>query len=339
MKVFFEDLDKFHPNSKFTSDSSEENVAFLDLNVKLKQAKIETDLHVKSTDRHQYLHYTSSHREHTKRSIVFSQGLKVSRICSQGEDFTKHTTEMRSWFYKRGYPKGLVEKEMRKVKFSGYTRRNKREKKGVPFVITYHPSLKNIGRIINQNLYILYINEEVKSVFTPAPITSFRSARKLSSYLVRAKLYPLERSVGSVQCKGKRCQTCHNVKETQTFTSTTTDKTFKINHQLNCNDKCLVYLLTCNVCLKQYAGQTVEEFRYRWNNYKNNGRNYQEYGTCMQQHPFEDFSEKGHHSFLKDVSITLIDKTDPSNPLQRENYWRNILKTMAPWGLNVEDCV
>ena len=333
-KVFLEDLNKFHPNLKFTCDSSEENVAFLDLKVKLKQGKIETDLHVKSTDRHQYLHYTSSHPEHTKRSIVFSQGLSVSRICSQAEDFRKHTTELRSWFYKTGYPKGLVEREMRKVK-----RRKEREKKRVPFVITYNPSLKNIGRIINQNLYILCINEEVKTVFTPAPMISFRSARKLSSYLVRAKLYPLERTVGSVRCKGKRCQICHNVKETKTFTSTTTGKIFKINHKLNCNDTCLVYLLTCNVCLKQCVGQTVEEFRYRWNNYKNNGPNYQEYGTCTQQHLFEHFSEEGHHSFLEDVSITLIDKTDPSNPLQRENYWRCILKTMAPWGLNIEDCV
>ena len=85
---------------------------------------------------------------------------------------------------------------MGKIKFSGYTKRNKGEKKGVPFVITYHPSLKNIGRIINQNLYILYVNEDVKSVFTQAPIIYFRSARKLSSYFVRAKVYPLERTVG-----------------------------------------------------------------------------------------------------------------------------------------------
>ena len=56
-------------------------------------------------------------------------------------------------------------------------------------------------------------------------------------------------------------------------------------------------------------------------------------------HLFEHFSEEGHHSFLEDVSITLIEKTDPSNPLQRENYWRSTLKTMVPWGLNVEDCV
>ena len=94
--IFFAD---FHPNLKFTSDSSEENVSFQDLKVKLKQGKTETDVHVKSTDRHQHVHYTSSHPEHTKRSIVFSQGLRVSRICSQAEDFRKSTTEMRSWFF------------------------------------------------------------------------------------------------------------------------------------------------------------------------------------------------------------------------------------------------
>ena len=152
---------------------------------------------------------------------------------------------------------------MGKVKFSGYTRRNKREKKGIHFVITYHLSLKDIGRIINQNLFILYLNEDVKSVFTPAQMISFRSARKLSSYLVRVRLYPFGRTVGSVQYKGKRCQTYHNVKETETFTSTTKGKTFKINHKLNCNDKCLVYLLTCNVCLKQFVGHTLDKFRCR----------------------------------------------------------------------------
>ena len=35
LKVFLEDLNKFQPNLKFTSDTREENVAFLDLKVKL----------------------------------------------------------------------------------------------------------------------------------------------------------------------------------------------------------------------------------------------------------------------------------------------------------------
>ena len=66
LKVFLEDLNKFHPNLKLSIISIEENVAFLDLKVKLKRGKIEMDLHVKSTDRHQYLYYTSSYLEHTK---------------------------------------------------------------------------------------------------------------------------------------------------------------------------------------------------------------------------------------------------------------------------------
>ena len=74
------------------------------------------DLHVKSTDRYQYLHYTSLNPEYTKRSVVFSQSLRVSRICSLAEDFRKRTTEVRAWFYKRGYPKCLVEKEIGKPK-------------------------------------------------------------------------------------------------------------------------------------------------------------------------------------------------------------------------------
>ena len=54
---------------------------------------------------------------------------------------------------------------------------------------------------------------------------SFRSARKFSSYLVRAKLYPTERIVGSYKCGGKRCEVCINVNETSKFTSTVTGET------------------------------------------------------------------------------------------------------------------
>ena len=58
-------------------------------------------------------------------------------------------------------------------------------------------------------------------------MVDFRSAGKLSSNLVSAKICHLERIVGSVQCKGKQCQNCFNVKETQTFTSTTTVRVLK----------------------------------------------------------------------------------------------------------------
>ena len=89
---------------------------------------------------------------------------------------------------------------------------------------------------------------------------SYRSARKLSIYLVRAKLYPLERKFGSEKCDKSRFEVCLNIEETDTFMSTTTGESFKINHKLNCDDDSLIYLLKCKCCGKQYAGESTDEF-------------------------------------------------------------------------------
>ena len=101
---------------------------------------------------------------------------------------------------------------------------------------------------------------------------SFRRARNLSSYLVSAKLYPLERQTGSRKCKKASCQVCDNISETNKFASSVTGEEFLINHKLNCSDKCLIYLLCCKVCDIQYMGETTNYFRHRWNNYKSNHR-------------------------------------------------------------------
>ena len=205
-----------------------------------------------------------------------------------------------------------------------------------PFVLTYHLLFKSI----NKNLFLLYMNNEVKEVFTPKPTISFRSVSKKSSYLVRAKLYPEEKTKGSLDCGSKRSKVCLNVNETSTFASTVTSETYIIKYKFNCNDKCLVYLLTCDCCQKQYVGQTVDEFRFRWNSYKSNCRKHQRGETCMQQHLYEHFCSCNHNCFICDVSVTFIDKTDPSDPLKREDYWRSTLKIMALFGLNVEEsCV
>ena len=54
----------------------------------------------------------------------------------------------------------------------------------------------------------------------------------------------------------------------------------------------------------------------------------------MQPELFEYFAANNHNCFLTDSCITLIDKTDDSEPTRREEYWRKVLKTVAPYGLN-----
>ena len=139
---------------------------------------------------------------------------------------------MKTWFSQRGYPQKLIETETSQVKFS--SRRvfpRTKVEKGVPLVVAYDPLLKTIRKIIYDNLCLLYMNEELKHYFTAGPMVSFRSSRKISSHLVRAKLYPVERSVGSFNCKSPRSQICTYVNETDSFTSTVTEETNKINHK------------------------------------------------------------------------------------------------------------
>ena len=91
------------------------------------------------------------------------------------------------------------------------------------------------------------MNEETKEVFSPRPMVSYRSPRKISSYLVRAKLYPLDRVAGSMKCGNKRSEVFMNVSETNTFISNATGETYKIDHKLTCDDNCLISVLTLSV--------------------------------------------------------------------------------------------
>ena len=130
---------------------------------------------------------------------------------------------------------------------------------------------------------------------------------------------------------------CLNVSETDVFQSFQTKEQYKINHQLNCNDKCLIYLLSCKVCGLQYVGSTTDKFRLRWNNYKENNRKAKRGEEHMQPLVFEHFYLNDQNGFLENCSITLIDKTDWSDPTRTDEYWRRLLRTVTPYGLNTID--
>ena len=72
---------------------------------------------------------------------------------------------MKPLFLRRSYPEHLIDTEMEKVKFKPREKTDKCKLKGVPFVVTYHPPLNCLHKIIRDNTYLIYINEEVKNLF------------------------------------------------------------------------------------------------------------------------------------------------------------------------------
>ena len=87
--------------------------------------------------------------------------MSESRLCSFKQDFVDYSEKMKTWFSKQGYPDKIVEIEMKKVNFDESRSKTKSATR-VPFVVTYHPRLKISGKIIHENLNLLYMNDKVK---------------------------------------------------------------------------------------------------------------------------------------------------------------------------------
>ena len=99
---------------------------------------------------------------------------------------------------------------------------------------------------------------KIKKHLLLGPMVSFRGERKLSSYLVRTKLYPLERSVGSFKCNGKRSQVCINVAESKLSWQ---ERVIVSTAMTNALYICLLN----NKCKMQCGGKTFDDFCLQWN--------------------------------------------------------------------------
>ena len=101
---FVLELNSYHTTIKFTVNwSTCRRSHILDTRVYIKNGQVETDLHVKPTSRHQYLHTKSCHPKHCKTAIPYSQALRIKRICSEWENLSLRINQLKYHLSRRGY--------------------------------------------------------------------------------------------------------------------------------------------------------------------------------------------------------------------------------------------
>ena len=84
-----------------------------------KSNQLATDLYVKPTNTHQYLHASSCNVSHCKKPIPFRQELRLNRIFSENVYFDKGCNELEVWLKERSYSDKLVRGQILKArKFS-----------------------------------------------------------------------------------------------------------------------------------------------------------------------------------------------------------------------------
>ena len=143
---FVSALNNVHDTIKFTVGISETQVNFLDVTVyKDQNGTISTGLYTKPTDAHMYLHYTSYHPQHQKKSIPYSQAIRLRRICSTPELFRQATSQLFNNLLLRGYPKQMIKTAIQRATDKGRltlllpATTQKSQTKIIPFTVIYNP--------------------------------------------------------------------------------------------------------------------------------------------------------------------------------------------------------
>lgn len=89
----------------------------LDLKLHLNDTgKIETSLFKKPTDNHQFVHWSSHHPPHLKRSLPYSQMIRIKRNCSNNEDFESEANTLINRFRARKYPLKILHEARERVR-------------------------------------------------------------------------------------------------------------------------------------------------------------------------------------------------------------------------------
>ena len=346
---FFKTINSVHPTIKFDTKWSFKEINFLDTVVyKDQKCNLQTKIYRKATDRTSLLHNKSAHPSATKSSIIYSQALRIKRICSEEHVMRQQFLVLKEKLIARGYAKEVIDQNIAKT--DSITREElliEKEKSAtnpkLPFVTTFNKNLPNIREKIDSNWNTLKINPKIGKAFQEKPLVAFRRNRNLQDLIggntiLDNKVVRKNPTKGSSSpCnRGHGSKYCSHVKQTTSFKSTKTNRSYSIREKINCKMTWLLYLCTCKKCSIQYVGKTEWPFNQRLNKHR--------FDVLVPDSPQVDqHFNQPNHDFDRDAQFTLIEKltnlegdkeTKRKRIKSRENFWIKELKTLHPDGLN-----
>ena len=262
-------------------------LSFLDTKIKKGDQGLYTDLFVKPTDTNTYLLYSSAHPPATKRSLPYSQLLRLKRICTNDEDYQKRKEIKLQEFRDREYPEDLLQRCVKKVEqrvraeMLNRKKEKKKEKEDLNFLITTFAPGHNFAKdIVKANWNNLGTSKTTKKIFNTRLIKGFKRPKNLKDHLVRARTnyHPEEEGTQPAPpippdprahirsrnyCDKPNCDMCNKINKTGKMTAGSTGHEHTAKWNVTCKSSNLIYCISCKNCTKQYVGQTYRDIHKR----------------------------------------------------------------------------
>ena len=275
LQKFIPYLNNIHPKIKFTHESSETSITFLDTTVKIdSDRKLYTTLFEKPTDTHLYLHHTSAHNKPCHTKGHFGQFLRIRGICTKNDDFISHGLEMIQHYVRRGYPLKSLKKHM--LRAARYTQtdlltvKTKQEIKTPVMVTRYNPMNPDIRGFIHNNWNIIEHSNDCVHTFSEKSMVGFRRLPNLRDILTSAsityppKVAPVKQIIPKHCTRLGKCTYCPLIHKDTSVKCNVSNKIHKLTNfpkHISCELSDIVYLINCRKCNKYYVVETGRAFR------------------------------------------------------------------------------
>ena len=262
LKEFISNLNNQHSSIKFTYKISNTSIDFLDTAVYIKNRRIHTSIYKKTHGHTKLPPLQLETPENTEKQHPIRKDPMYQTNLLRSSGLLTKLQEMLNKFNEIGYPKITIREASRKS--TTFQRENllKNKKKKIsnriPLVVTYNRTLPPLGGIINKHWNILQIDPKMKGKFNDRSVPAYRRCKNLRD-ITGSSRFSNNKVVRSRHGRGecKPCilrsdsQCCRKLKQTTTFLSKTTNKSFYIRHKLNCKSSSVIYLMDCLKCGKQ----------------------------------------------------------------------------------------
>ena len=195
-----EDIDQFiehanscHPTIKFTAEVSQTETTFLDTTVyKGERFENERILHVrthfKPTETFQYTHFKSCHPTGVEKGFVRGEALRLLRTNSSNNKFEENIQNFKTRLISRDYPEKMVGKILSEVEYkyrkTALEQKKRTDKKLLPFVTQFQPSLLNLKNILMDKWHLIQNQPKLREIFKEPPLISYRKGKSLTSFMM-----------------------------------------------------------------------------------------------------------------------------------------------------------
>ena len=348
---FLKKINECHPSIKFEYEMSKTEITFLDTTVFKEDNKLRTKLYVKPTDSQSYLHSKSEHPNSTKKSIAYSQALRLNKICYNRSDLHNNCERLLNTLTKRGYNKTDTTTQINRAitiprnELLNQIKTSNTER--LPLTVTYNRTLLDLKTIIDKNWHILQIEPKLKEIFAEPPILAFNRNKNLRDIIGGNKLFDNKKILNVKKFNKRKCQPCFTrsvnlcckqLKTCSTFQSAFNENTFLIRHNVTCKSSCVIYLMECCLSEKsQYVGKSEYSVNLRINTHRNDV--WRTDGPPCDKHfqmPSHNFNTYAKFTIIEEVYNKSLSKLKIRSLLEhREDFWILKLQTLSPQGLSI----